>query len=745
LGSAVIKMTMIKRFLTALLVPPELEQLEGLPYWRERIYYTLLGIGLILGLLAYIPAMIVAVQNGFWRLILADTLLYLAGIGLWCAKGLAYTIRAWIIVLLLYLIGLFVLFSMGVFSGGPAWLFAFAVMAGVFIGVKGAIVALLINFVTFCLFGYMTSRGYLEVSSTGFITMARGITALLNFIFLNAIASISVAVLMRGLQVTAAKEKQALENVRSEHADLLKAKKSLESEIDNRKRAQAALAESEERYRTIFNNAGDLVYILTRDRKIEAINPAFETITGWPCADWIGKDTTLLIHPEDMPKANREMHKIFTEVPPKTIELRIATKSGSYRIVEFMPTPMFKKGHLVNIFGIGRDITDRKKSEQHRKKLDRQIEKIRRMESIGTLAGGIAHQFNNALSVISGNIQLLELKRPEDGRANRYYKVMHKAVERMVHLITQLLAYSRSGKYDPQTVSISQIARQTLDILSNTLKPNVTIEPELGDDNSWVRGDASQLQMVINEILSNASEAAAEGGSIRMHCRNRTLTPEEAAVFPDLDSGEYVELIVADDGGGMEKKALAKVFDPFFTTKFQGRGLGLAAASGIIHNHDGHISIESEPGKGTRVAVILPRTDGPSQTEAPEILAATRGDETILLIEDEKAVRDITRELLESLGYAVIEAQDGRTAISITNDHEAAFDLAILDINLPDMSGEQLYPILKEARPDLKVIIASGYSVDGPANQILSAGADAFIQKPFTLAALSQKLQELLS
>ena len=282
-------------------------------------------------------------------------------------------------------------------------------------------------------------------------------------------------------------------------------------------------------------------------------------------------------------------------------------------------------------------------------------------------------------------------------------------------------------------------------MLRHTLNPSVCVKTDLPHDVWKIRGDLTQMQMVLSAILANASEAMENEGRIQITCINETITEEKARGFPGLKPGAYVDLKIEDNGKGMDEETRSRVFEPFFTTKLQGRGLGMAAAYGIVKNHNGWISIESQLDRGTIVHVYFPAILEAEEKRGKTLkIEPHKGSGTILLIEDEEAVMDVSRALLERLGYIVLEAKTGGEAIRISRTFDGIIDLAILDILLPDMNGKAVYPFLMEARPNLKVIVCSGYSLEGPAQEILDAGAQGFIQKPFSLATLSEKLQEAM-
>jgi CheY-like chemotaxis protein/two-component sensor histidine kinase len=314
----------------------------------------------------------------------------------------------------------------------------------------------------------------------------------------------------------------------------------------------------------------------------------------------------------------------------------------------------------------------------------------------------------------------------------------------MAQLTTQLLAYARGGKYQARIISLSDFVTDSLPLVTHILKPTIRVETNLPRNILSVNADLTQLQLVLSAILSNASEAIEGEGWIRISTKEEEVSDVHAKEHPGLKAGRYVCLIVEDDGKGMDVDTMRRVFEPFFTTKFQGRGLGMAAVYGIVKNHEGWISLDSELGKGTVVQIYFPAVEaGKKEEKTPEIEPAKR-TATILVVEDEEMVMDVSRRVLERLGYRVLEAKRGKEAIEIARTFDGDIDLAILDIKLPDMGGQRVYPLLMEARPNLKVLVCSGYSIEGPAQAIMDAGAQGFIQKPFSIATVSEKLKEVL-
>jgi two-component system cell cycle sensor histidine kinase/response regulator CckA len=529
------------------------------------------------------------------------------------------------------------------------------------------------------------------------------------------------------------------------YEELKKLVKETDQDAHKNTRTDEALRESESRYRRLFETAQDGILILDAGTgQIADVNPFLLEMLGYSHDEFLNKKLWEIGFFKDV----EESRLVFNELQKKGYvryeHLPLETKDGLSVDVEFVSNAYWVNNKQVIQCNI-RDITERKKAEELRRKLESQLRQSQKMEAIATLAGGIAHQFNNALSAITLTLDLLEMDLPGDDNIVKHIESMQHATHRMTQLTGQLLAYARGGKYQAKNISFNDFVRDTLPLLQHTLKPSVYVETDLPHGVWKVRGDLIQMQMVLSAILANSSEAMEKQGRIRITCRNEIVTEERARGFPGLKPGAYVDLKIEDNGKGMDEETRSRVFEPFFTTKFQGRGLGMAAAYGIVKNHNGWISIDSRLDRGTIVHIYLPAIlDSDARRAKTPKIEPHKVTGTILLIEDEEMVMDVSRALLARLGYLVLEAKTGREAIRISRTFDGIIDLAILDILLPDMNGKVVYPLLMETLPNLKVLVCSGYSVEGPAQEILDAGAQGFLQKPFSMAALSVKMQELM-
>jgi len=336
-----------------------------------------------------------------------------------------------------------------------------------------------------------------------------------------------------------------------------------------------------------------------------------------------------------------------------------------------------------------------------------------------------------------GNIELLQLDYAHDENLNRYLEPVLESATRMTEWTRQLLAYAEGGKYRPQTVSLIGFINETLPLLRHSIDQNIDLVADMDEVDCPVHIDLAQMQMVLSSIVANAAEAIEGQGTIRIACR---VCQEASEQLPGMKQERYVCLSVVDNGRGMDEATRKRVFEPFFTTKFYGRGLGMAAVYGIVKNHGGYITIDSESGKGTTVNLFLPKAR--HEERSVTVARVIAGSGRILLIEDEELVREINQTLLERLGYEVVTAADGDQALELVENSSQQYDLALLDIKLPDIDGAALFPKLRKNRPEMKVIVCSGYALDGPTQAILDAGAEDFIQKPFSMADIAAKAVE---
>jgi nitrogen-specific signal transduction histidine kinase len=383
-------------------------------------------------------------------------------------------------------------------------------------------------------------------------------------------------------------------------------------------------------------------------------------------------------------------------------------------------------------------------SEQ--KRLETQLRQVERLESIGTLAGGIAHDFNNLLMGIQGRISLIMVDMNHSDPKYNHLLETEKIVQRAAELTHQILGFARGGKYEVRVTDLNELVEKSTEMFSRTNK-EIAIHKKYAEGLWRIEADQVQLDQVLLNIYVNAWQAMPGGGNLFIQTENVHL--DRPVVDPQgLRPGPYVRISVTDTGLGMDAETQKRIFDPFFTTKTKerGTGLGLASAYGIIKNHGGMITVESRKGKGSCFNIYLPATEqtAASPSETGTVSELYNGSGTVLLVDDEDYIREVGRQMLEKIGYTVVTAEEGEAAIHIFEGAPARFDIVILDLIMPGLGGGDVFDRLREIKSDAKVLLSSGYSLDGQAMEIIDRGCSGFIQKPFTMKSLSQKIREVL-
>ncbi|MGM0575056.1 MAG: PAS domain S-box protein [Myxococcota bacterium] len=475
--------------------------------------------------------------------------------------------------------------------------------------------------------------------------------------------------------------------------------------------------------------------------RIVFVNEAFERLTGYRAEEVVGR-TPLLLHG---PKTDLEAQaRIWERVRAgRAVQERMLnyTKDGREIWLELNIAPVVDaEGHVTHWVGVQRDVTERKALEQ-------QLAHSQKMEAVGRLAGGIAHDFNNLLTVMLGSAQiLLEEAGDEDGAKGDLEEIAE-AARRATSLTRQLLAFGRKQMMNPRVVDLDGMVRGMLGMLRRLIGEDVTLDVELAGTPHAVRADAAQLEQVLLNLAVNARDAMEHGGRLRISTDETVLGPEEAERHPDAEPGAYAVLRVADTGHGMEPEVLDRIFEPFFTTKESGKGtgLGLATAFGIVQQSGGFIDVGSRPGEGTTFSVHLPAVESPVEAAEPRTRPGRRrGTETILVVEDDPAVRRFVRRALARFGYTVIEASGGEEALGVVLQCERRVDLVLTDVVMPRMSGVRLAERLAEEAPDLRVLFISGYSHDEVAGRGLGALNADLVDKPLSVHSLAVKVREVL-
>jgi PAS domain S-box-containing protein len=511
-------------------------------------------------------------------------------------------------------------------------------------------------------------------------------------------------------------------------------------DITERKCAEQAIGRDHALMRTLLKSIPDAIFFKDRDGKFLGCNPAFEERVGLREHEIVGR-TAAEVYPDEYARAiAEEERRVFASGKLLRLEKNLQL-SGGLRHEELLLHPMLDEaGATVGLLGVGRDITERRHIEE-------QLRQTGKMEGIGRLAGGVAHDFNNLLTVILGNISLLRsILRGSDDGADLLVDC-EQAAQRASELTNQLLGFARRKPLSLQPLDLNRRVAENAQLLRRIIDPSIRIHVQPEPQPWLIEGDPSQIGQVLMNLCLNARDALIPmGGLIRVETANVTLGETQLRDNVDARVGEFVRLTVADDGSGISTEIRTRIFEPFFTTKPPGKGtgLGLAVVFGIVQQHNGWIECQSQPGIGTCFDVYFPRSREPAAAPVPSTTVVPRkGNETILLVDDEAMIRELGRTILLQQGYRILQAEDGLVALDVFQQYAGEIDLVVLDLTMPNLSGRETFRRLRELDPNVGVLLSSGYSADefepGELDGILG-----FIPKPYRVDELAAAVRAAL-
>ncbi len=509
------------------------------------------------------------------------------------------------------------------------------------------------------------------------------------------------------------------------------------------KRNEEALRRSEMRYRSLVQSAVYGIYRSSLEGRFFDVNPALITMLGYESAEEVlGLDplSDVFLDPNEQARVMGEFRR---GARLDNVEVRWKRKDGSAITVRLSGRAVNSPGETAEFLEIiAEDVTERRV-------LENQFRQAQKMEAVGRLAGGVAHDFNNLLMVISGYAEVL-LEQTRKGNS-LYPKIeaIHQAADRATTLTRQLLAFSRKQLLELKVVDLNIVIEDIERLLRPLIGENIELQTQLAPDLGRTRADAGQIEQVIMNLVVNSKDAMPNGGRITIQTANARLNNDDRRrEYTYIQPGHYVVLSVTDTGEGMDKETQSRIFEPFFTTKEKGKGtgLGLSTVYGIVKQSGGYVLVESELRQGTTFRIYLPRVE--EAAEPVSLVGVSRsqagGSETVLLVEDEESVRQLVRETLESKGYKILEADNGDAALQIVSAYSSKIDMLITDVVMPGMGGRELSARLCASRPEIKVLYLSGYTEDAIVHEGVIDPDTAFLQKPFTLQALSRKVREVL-
>ena len=509
---------------------------------------------------------------------------------------------------------------------------------------------------------------------------------------------------------------------------------------------------SERKYATTLTAIADGVIATDSDGRVAFMNPVAEVLTGWRFTDAQGlmiEQVFRIVHEvSHQPMVNpiREALTLQSAVRHREPFL-LMDRGGSAVLLEDSASVILDaEGKTCGTVLAFRDIRQRRLTEEALRKAEEQLRQAQKMEAIGQLAGGVAHNFNNLLAVIDGYCQLLLISGHLHNTAKAHIAEVHKAVVRAVSLIRQLLTFSRRQPLEPRVLDLNTLVSNTAEMLRHVIGEDIQVTTVLSPDLARVRVDPGQIEQVILNLATNARDAMPQGGQLTLATQNVEVGETITSARSEMIAGHYARLTVNDTGIGIDEATKTRLFEPFFTTKEMGTGLGLSSVYGIIQESGGYLFVDSEPGCGATFHIYFPavrQATLPTQ-ELPDSDAPLHGSATILLVEDEASLRSLLTMVLQKFGYTVLAAQDSTEAIQVSAQHAGPIHLLVTDVVLPDLSGRQLAEQLASVRPAMPVLYMSGYTDDAIVRYGVLAGKTAFLQKPFTTMALARKVRDIL-
>jgi PAS domain S-box-containing protein len=526
-------------------------------------------------------------------------------------------------------------------------------------------------------------------------------------------------------------------------------------DISDRKRMEQALRESEATFRAHVENSFDVIFTLNAAGTFVFVSPAWERHFGYPVSEVMGQSFAPFVHPDDIQPCVEYLKWVLTTGQSGTSPVyRVKCADDSMRSFVANGRPYTDtKGELLFI-GVGHDVTDQLQAEQDRLEFERQLLHTQKLESLGVLAGGIAHDFNNLLMAILGNVELAALKLPLNSSANELLEQATLAANRAADLTSRLLAYSGKGVFVINRLNLNEFATENITLFRAAVPRTVSIDLNLSPEIPHIMGDIAQIQQIVMNLITNAAESIETlPGHITLStglqiCDQLCLSMSRLEERPA--PGSFVYLEVCDNGAGMNEQIQDRIFDPFFTTKFTGRGLGMSAVLGIVRAHSGALFLDSSLAMGTTIRVIFPVDVTPPEPKTGFTVAATPvADEsslsgTALIVDDEKSVLKICVTMVNQCGLRTITAVDGASAINIFRRQCDEIDLVLMDLTMPNMDGIEAMNELRSIKPDIKIILSSGFNEQEIDERISLQAPSGFIRKPYLLKSLEAELRRVM-
>ena len=623
--------------------------------------------------------------------------------------------------------------------GMPSRVFAlsYLILAALFWGLKGGLLVALVNIPV--VISLLKVLGIENIAPVIAPIITLSLAAIVGRLTDLSLALEVQYVRSRQAEQALQAHQQHLEHVVHERtAELAAANQLLQREISERQRTEVALRASEERYRHLVENINDVIYATDAQGVFTYLSPAVEAQSGYKPAELLGHMFADYIYQEDRPRLLNQFEALLTgHLEPS--EYRIVTKAGAIRWIRSSSRCIYHGDQVIGVQGAYIDITEKRGLEE-------QLRQAHKMEALGTLAGGIAHDFNNILGIILGNTELALLDRPDGQPTRPHLEQIHQACMRAQALVRQILSFSRKTPQELQLCHLGPIVQESLALLRALIPTTIDLRLDMTATADVALADPAQIQQVVINLVMNAAQAMEYAGGVLAVSLVDLALDEMAAQRHELRPGSYVRLTVRDTGGGIAPAIMGRIFDPYFTTKEVGKGtgMGLAVVHGIVMHHGGAINVQSVLGQGTSFQVYLPVREAEPILASPPTVSLLSGQERILFIDDEQALVSMGKEFLEGLGYDVVPETSSTEALAFFIRQPDRFDLVITDMTMPGMTGDRLAKEMRRIRPDIPVILCTGFSHHLNEEEAKAIGICAFLMKPFALQELAETVRTVL-